>query len=118
MLSKNAKTVLKLARKTSNQKISYGDLLEALQWDYERIHSACNQLIDRGYAKEKPGLNIPGRPNLTHPWGIILKEEGRQPWRYTLEKICTFMVKSIFVPIIVSIITTLVTLLISELLQS
>lgn len=111
MLSKNAKKVLKLLKKSDNQKISYYELNTALGWNTDKVQSACNQLIEERLATEK---NITFPPNKAQgAWGIVLTERGRYYRKYIMEDIAKFILKSILVPIIVSLLTTLITLLLT-----
>lgn len=113
MLSRNAKKVLKLAKKNKDQKISYDALKQILAWDYDKIHSACDQLIQQNLVKEKQGLIIPGRAYTSSAWGVVLTEKGRHRWKYIAEDAWMFTFKSVIIPIVVSAITALITAIIT-----
>lgn len=107
MLSKEARTVLKAAKGNPEKKIAYLELKERLNWDYDKVKSAGNQLIDKGLAVEKYYSPMPGRSVL---WGIVLSEEGRNSKKYFWFRIADFILKSVAVPMAVSVATTLATL--------
>lgn len=51
MLSPNASKVLKKARKSVEKKVGYAELESEYKWSRADSQSACNQLIEKGYAK-------------------------------------------------------------------
>lgn len=106
MLSKEARFMLQTAKAASEKKIGYLDFTKRMNWDYDRIKSAGNQLIANGLATEKYHSPIPGNPVL---WGIVLTEEGRNSRKYFWIRITNFLFKSIAVPIIVAFFTALIT---------
>lgn len=110
MLSKDAHMVLKIAKRTSEKKIAYLELKKQLNWDFDRIKSAGNQLIKFGLASEKYYSPVPGSNVL---WGIVLTEEGRNSTKNFLARIGSFLLKSVAVPIVVAVITAAITTLIT-----
>ena len=106
MLSKNARKVLKIAKKTTKKAISYADLVKKLGLDFGAVRSAGNQLIENELATEKYHAPTPGKEVL---WGISLTEKGRNSRKYFWVGIIKFLFNSIVVPIAVSIITTILT---------
>ena len=109
MLSKNAKEIMKLARKSPGAKVSYSEIKDKMDIDYDSAKSACLQLINAGLAVEKDFSPMPGS---RIPWGIVLSENGREPTKYVVNEALMYVVKSILVPIIVSVVTTILTLMI------
>lgn len=116
MLSRNAKKILKITKRTAKKAMAYEDMKQVLGWDYDKIHSACDQLIQKNLAKEKAGIALPGWRG-SSAWGIVLSEEGRSRWVYTAEELTKFLIKSVLVPIGVSILTTLLTMFVTWLLS-
>lgn len=110
MLSKEAHTILKVAKDNPEKKIAYLELKERLNWDYDKVKSAGNQLVDKGLAVEKYYSPMPGSSVL---WGIVLTEEGRNSKQYFWANVGNFLFKSIAVPIVVAIVTAIVTTLIT-----
>ena len=106
MLSKNARKILKIAKKSKEKTVFYPDLKKELEWDYDAIKSACSQLIQADLADEKYHSPIPGQKV---PWGIVLTERGRNSKKYFWFDVFSFLFKSIAVPIFVSIITAIIT---------
>ena len=107
MLSRTAKKVLKLAQ-SSKDRISCQDLKSALNIDFEAAKSACDQLIENGYASEKRYQPMPGQSIFE---GIVLTEKGRNSKKYFWANVASFLFKSIFVPVFVAFITAVMTTL-------
>lgn len=108
MLTKNAKIVFQLALKSDN-KVSYKDIKKCFDWDHDTAKSACAQLINSNLAIENSYPTVPGGHPV--PWGISLTEEGRNHRKYFVEKLCSFLVKSVAVPIAVAFVTAILTTL-------
>ena len=107
MLSKNERDILRLAKKSKENKIQYSKAQESLNISFDDVKSACRSLISKNLADEafySPTVNS------RIPWGIVLSEKGRHRFRYALEAIFSFLVKSIIVPVVVSFLTTLITI--------
>jgi hypothetical protein len=110
MLSKNARTVLKRAKKSPSHSVSYADLSKSLNWDLETVKSAGDNLVEENLATEKYSSPLPNSHIL---WGITLTEHGRHTKMYTTSKLTDFLVKSIVVPIIVAVIAAIITSIIT-----
>ena len=106
MLTKNAKSVFQLALKSDNR-VSYKDARKCFGWEHDVAKSACTQLINSKLAIETSYPVIPGGNPV--PWGISLTEEGRHHRKYFFEKLLSFLIKSVAVPIVVAFITTVLT---------
>lgn len=64
------------------------------------------------------GLNRDGYLEfIQKPYQFYITDKGLHPYRKTWEEIKKFLLKSVFIPIVVSVATTLLTLCIKELLQ-
>ena len=113
MLTKDAKSVLKQANKSSSGKISFEDLQKALNWNHDDVERVCNHLILEGYANSLRKQYTAGMGNA---FGITLTEKGKHWIKYRLSVLCSFVAKSVITPIIVSVITTLVTMWLKNLL--
>lgn len=107
MLSKNARRIFEIAKSSEGEKISYIGLEKQLGWDFDKVQSAANQLIEAGLADNKYYSPLPGRGEIL--WGIVLTEEGRNSRAYFWAKVGAFLFKSIAVPIFVAFATALIT---------
>ena len=107
MLSKNERNIFRLAKESKENKIQYEVAVNVLKISFDDVKSACSGLISKGLAQEK--YYAPTTKSWI-PWGIVLTEKGRHRFRYTLETLGSFILKSIFVPLVVSFLTTLLTL--------
>lgn len=74
MLSPNASRVLKKARKSVEKRVGYNELESEYKWTRADAQSACNQLIEKGYAKATVNHGTHGEELSS---GIVLTEEGR-----------------------------------------
>ena len=110
MLSKNARTILKIAKSSEEQKVAYLELKAQLSWDFDKVKSAGDQLISAGLASEKYYSPIPGQRVL---WGVVLTEKGRNSRKYFWVSVGEFLFKSIAVPIVVAFITALITAIVT-----
>ena len=106
MLSRNAKKVFTLTKQSKDKRYAYSDLKKDLGWEYDDVKSACAQIIDAGLAMEKDYSPMPGH---YQPWGIVLKEEGRNSGKYFWAKVGEFLFKSIAIPVLVAVVTAFVT---------
>lgn len=107
MLSKNERKIFRLAKTSKVNKIEYSMAQETLGLSYDDVQAACKSLISRGLAEEKKYSPSHGA---WIPWGIVLSEKGRHRVRYAVESLCSFLFRSILVPIIVAFLTTLITI--------
>lgn len=107
MLSKNERNIFRLAKNSKENKVDYTVAQETLGLSSDDVRAACKGLISKDLAEEK-------RYSPSHgawiPWGIVLSEKGRHRFRYAMESLGLFLLKSILVPIIVAFITTLITI--------
>lgn len=108
MLTKNAKTAYKIAKKSKGYRVAYEDLKTKLNWDDGTIQSACKLLIDMGIADTDYATYFTAAGSHSVPCGIVLTEKGRNLWKYNQESIWKFIIGSILVPILVTIATTIV----------
>ncbi len=107
MFSRNERKIFELAKRSKQNKVSYQEMKDSIGIGHDDAKSACNSLIEKGYASEKYYSPIPGS---SIPWGIVLSEKGRHRLRYVIELFISFLVKSVIVPIVVAFITTLITI--------
>ncbi len=110
MISRDAKKVLVLAKKSTDKTVFYRALEESFGWDFYKAKSICSQLVEQGYASVRMGHPKNPFAGEESPCGIVLTEEGREHWKYTLEKVGKLVLCDIVLPIVVAVITTLITL--------
>ena len=116
MLSKNSKTVYKMAKKSKECRVSYDELKTKLNWDDSTIQSACNLLIDMNIADTDYKTYITATGRCQVKCGIVLTEKGRNRLKFMIASESEFFVRSVVVPIIVSIATTLLTMWVTRML--
>lgn len=115
MLSRNAKKVLRLAKRKPDKSVDYAAIMKTLGMDHGSAVSACHQLISAGFAEETVSHPLPGS---AVPSGIFLTEEGRNSRKTKLYSVLDRLIFSVIVPIIVAIVTTLITLWLEGVIQS
>lgn len=108
MLSKDAKKLLRFAKKEDGQKVEYKRIKSEFGWDFDKVKSVVTQLVSAGLANEKYQSPMPGCRVL---WGLVLTEEGRNSKKYFWARVAEFLFKSIAVPIVVAFITAILTTL-------
>ena len=107
MLTKNAKTVYKITKKSKGCRSTYEDLEAKLNWDNDTLQSACNLLIDMGIAKTDYKAYVTSSGSQSVPCGIVLTEKGRNLRKYNQKSALEFVIGSILVPMLVAIATTI-----------
>ena len=107
MLSKDARRVLHILRKSPDYSMEFSDMQQRMDWNFTKAKSVGDQLVAQGFAKERYCHPMPGATLYS---GIVLTEEGRYSRTYFWSKVGSFLFKSIVVPIIVAFVTTLITL--------
>lgn len=106
--------MLNFAKGTDDKAVSYLALKEQFNWDYDAVKSAGSLLVENGLAEEKYHRPVPGQQVL---WGIVLTEKGRNSKKFFWAAVCSFLLKSVAVPIAVSFATSVLTTLAIQQLQ-
>ena len=106
MLSKDARKILHIMRKTLDGEMEFSTMQDRMGWNYEKAKSVGDQLIAQGFAREKQSRAM----GVVLFSGVVLTEEGRYSRTYFWSKVGSFLFKSIAVPIVVAFLTTLITL--------
>lgn len=112
MLNRNSNKFLKFLRSSSpdydDRVFSYEFIEENYPCPIESVFATVRYLDKLGYI-EIAKMN--GRS-----FGVILTELALHPHEFTIVKLKSFLLQSIFTPIIVSVVTTLITLWLKALL--
>ena len=112
MLNRNSNKFLKFLRNSTpdydNRVFSYEFIEENYPLPIESVFATVRYLDKLGYI-EIAKMN--GRS-----YGVILTELALHPYEFSIVNLKSFLLRSIFTPIVVSIITTLITLWIKSLL--
>lgn len=112
MLNRNSKKFLKYLRKSEpdfdDRVYTYAFIAESYNDSLENVFATVRCLEKLGY------LEV-AKNNGNH-FGVILTELSLHPYEFTCVQIKSFLIKSLFTPIVVSMLTTLLTLWLKELL--
>lgn len=107
MLSRNAKAIYKHLLTAPDHERSYSSLQLELHFSWNDVESGCRMLVERNLAFFKSYTD-------TFPSVVVLNENGRHKAMFNANRLTSFLLKSVLVPIFVAIITAVITTLITQ----
>lgn len=107
MLSNNAKAVYKYLLAAPDHERSYNSIQLELHLSWNDVESACRMLVEHDLAFYKAYTG-------SSPNAVVLNENGRHRATFDMNRLGSFLFKSVLVPVIVAIITAIATTLITQ----